>query len=408
MSDSLQNIAPNVEQNQNVQPIIPVNEEANDRFSIIYMQRFTASIISLLDLLKDSCQSLQLEDEKEIRSRDKLLQISNKILVGLKGSNKKDKDNDNGDNGDNGDAGDDFNYGRLIKKAFYALREEKSLNLLKNKDVALFSLKDADGKIITIIPGVDLRFGYSHLNDDDKIKFWQYIYLFSSSVFNLISITNPTKIKSSITEMITYLNIDVAKTGIMIKNQIFNPFIGVGVTGGLSMEQLFEGGELPSQVSSEQVTIDAALKALGVEKYLNQEKLDEQLKNISDENIVEATDKITDFLGAHDNPEVKEVCNTLIIDIVNSLKENGTKDLGKTFNTIFQNAKNIDQKKMRQTAISMQNFMANSQEKLMSMKDEHGNPIGANLLQSLSLPMQMAEQLAKKQAENNKKIDQVD
>jgi hypothetical protein len=129
---------------------------------------------------------------------------------------------------------------------------------------------------------------------------------------------------------------------------------------------------------------------LGIDKMFDEKKLHEELKNFNEQHANEATDKIVGMLGAANNPEIREVCNILINDIVRDFKENGLSNVSETLMKVAENAKrNIDINKMRKTADSMKHFMANGQEAMKDMKDANGNPIGQQLINSMSVPLSM-------------------
>jgi len=353
---------------------------ANDDTSevIVQIQRFTASSISMLNLMQTACNKLNSENgeigEKEKKAKDRFMDGSQKFIDLIK------------------DTEEEFDYTRFIKKAFTTLRNEEQCKQLKEKDPNLFNVKDNENRIITILPGIDLKFGYKLLNDDEKKLFWQYMYLFSSSVFTMIRRSNTKKFAKyqHIVDTLQMMETDMAKTGVMFNNHIFNPFIGVGDNGQeFGVDKLFTGGELPKQQS---VSIDSVLSMLGVDinKMFDEKKLNEELKGIGDKQINEATEKIVDLLGAGNKPEVKEVCNMLIQDIVANFKENGIGNIGETLRKVTENAKqNIEISKMRRTAESMKYFMANSQEKMKDLKDANGNPIGQQIMNSMAGPMSM-------------------
>lgn len=362
----------------------------DNKETIVQIQRFTASSISMLNLLKETCSKQQDQDlsEKMIRSRDKFISTSESII-----DNMKDPD-------------EEFDFTRFIKKAFSTLKTKSSCELLINKDEKLFEIRDESNKIQTILPGLDLKVGYGFLTDSEKITFWQYMYLFSSSVFRMMKSSNEESFErkySDVIESMKKIEDEIAKTGIMFNNHIFNPFIGVGDDKKGQMygvNELFTGGELPKQ---QNVSIESVLSMLGIDKMFDEEKLHEELKNFSDENATEATARIASLLGANNNPEVMEVCNMLIKDIVKNFKETGLSNIGETLANVAENAKKtIDQNKMAKTAKSMQYFMQNSKELMSSMKDANGNPIGEQLMNSMSIPLSMMNMMTKNMDQDNK------
>lgn len=352
--------------------------DTDNKKMVSQMQRYTASTIGVLDILRTACEKTDETNlsKSELRTMTRFMEASEKFIDSLKKQTE------------------DLNYTRPIKKAFNTLKEGNACELLKNKDSELFNLRDKNNRIITLMPGMDLRFGYKFLEEDEKKHFWQLIYLFCYSVFNMIRLTNSEKITKypMILEMTEFLEKELGKTGVMFNRQIFNPFIGIdGNKTEFGVNELFTGGVLPNKQS---VSIESVLNMLGVDKLFDEKQLNDQLKNIGDEQINEATSKITDMLGAANNPDIKEVCNTLIQDIVLNLKENGISNIGDTLMNVAKNARGkIEMDKMKKTAASVRSFMQNGKEKMKDMKDAEGNPIGEQLINSLAVPMSMLNRM---------------
>jgi hypothetical protein len=349
----------------------------SNKETVNYIQRFTASSISMLNLLQTGCIKQNTEDSrnKDKRIKDKFMESSQKFIDTMK------------------DPNEEFDYTRFIKKAFTTLKTKEQCAQIRSKDPELLNIRDKENKIVTILPGLDLKIGYKCLTEEEKVIFWQYMYLFIDSVFCLIRNNNVSKFPryEHVVETLIFIDVELAKTGVMFKNQIFNPFVGVDGDGddktGYSVDQMFTGGELPKQ---HQMSIESVLSMLGVDKMFDEKKLNEELKEIGDKQINEATEKIVGLLGASNNPEVKDVCNILIQDIVNNFKENGISNIGDTLKKVAENAKkNIEISKMKKTAESMKFFMANSQNNMKDMKDANGNPIGQQMMNSMAIPLNM-------------------
>ena len=343
--------------------------ENNNRDIVTQIQRFTASSISMLSLLQVASNKDNLEDNR--KTKERFTETSQKFIDSLKNSDET------------------FDYTRFIKKAYSTLKTEIQCKQLREKDRELFNVRDKENRIITILPGIDLKYGYTHLEEKEQTQFWQYMYLFTDSVFCMIRNSNTIKFNkhSHVVETLNFIELEMGKTGIIFNNQIFNPFIGINneSTNGYSVNEMFTKGELPKE---HHMSIESVLSMLGVDKMFNETKLNDELKGIGEKQIDEATEKIINLLGATNNPEVKDVCNILIQDIVNNFKENGLANIGDTLKIVAENAKkNIEIGKMKKTAESMKHFMANSQEKMKDMKDANGNPLGQQLMNTMSLPM---------------------
>jgi hypothetical protein len=357
------------------------NENNQENREIVnQVQRFTVSSISMLNLLQTACERQEFEklEAKDQRSLKRFMDSSKKFIDSMK------------------DITSDFDYTRFIKKAFSTLRSEEQCDHIQKKNPKIFEIRDSDNRIITILPGIDIKYGYKFLDQKEIELFWQYMYLFTSSVFRIIKPSNAKKFVKYpyLNDTLIALESELAKTGIMFSGKIFNPYIGVGDnTTNYAVSDMFTGGPLPEKQT---VSIDSVLSMLGVDKMFDENKLNEELKKVGEEQVSEATEKIAGLLGATNNPEVKEVCNVLIKDIVENFKENGISNIGETLKKVADKAKmNIEVSKMKKTAESMKSFMNTSQEKMKDMKDSNGNPIGQKFLDSMSVPMSMMNMMTK-------------
>ena len=372
-----------------------INTNTSENKNIVsQIHLFTASSICMLNILRDALQRTN-DNNNDNDNSDKFNQRDEISYSKFMGASKKYIDSITRND-------EEFDYARFIKKAFTTFKNKEQCCQLLKKDKALFDVRDTENKIVTILPGIDIRFGYKYLTNDEINKFWQYLYLFSCSVFNMIKINNEDKFNNSekyeiVRETNTKMQQELSMTGIMFNNQVFNPFIGLtdhSMNGAnknenttnqnYGFEDMFTGANLPS-LDGPSISIDNILKMLQVDKIFNENKLNDELKNISDSQINEATDRIIELLGAGGNSDIKEVCGTLIQDIVESLRTNGINNISKTLKDVTDKARNIiEPNKMIQTAESMKSFMANSQDKLKDFKDPNtGNPIGESLMKNL-------------------------
>ena len=354
---------------------------AQKQETIKQLQRFMASSIGLLDLLRGACTRRKAgeADSKLFNGIDKFLEQSDIFIKQLR------------------DPNEECDMTHYIRKAFNTLKLKDHCIMLSEKNSILFRAKDEQNRIMTIIPGINIIVGYGLLTSEETTTFWQYMHLFAIAVFRLIEGSNNevySKQKyAHVIATLVALETEIAKTGVMFNNQIFNPFLGLGESASSSygVSQLFTGAELPNKHN---VTMESVLSMMGVEKMFDESKLKDELQNFSEENANEATNRIAAMLGASDNPEVKEVCGTLISDIVANFKENGIQNIGQTLMKVANDAKHkIDINKMKKTAHSMQNFMANSQDMMKNLKDQNGNPVGEQLLNSMSVPLSMMKMM---------------
>jgi len=131
-------------------------------------------------------------------------------------------------------------------------------------------------------------------------------------------------------------------------------------------------------------------------KILPFDKINEQLKNIGEEDMTEATNHITNLLGADDNEDVKDVCDDLIKNIVGEIQNNGGDisnmfDIAKKVTDKIGNS--IDKDKMQKTASKLSDFLNNGESMLKNMKDENGNAVGEDIMNQMKGPLEMMKNM---------------
>jgi hypothetical protein len=299
---------------------------------------------------------------------------------------------------------EDFEFGKFIKKAFKILQTKKSTDYLLNEDFNLFKQKDSDNKYITIIKGVDIRFGCKFLtNTRDKTLFWQHMNLFSVAIFRLIEFSNKDKMKKYKTVKPTTLELEkrIAKSGLIYGDGIFNPLIGIHELGdNYSIDDLFYNVE-KSEVSGNGLSINSVLKLMGMDKILSSDKLKEELEKINDEDIDKATDIISQLFGEEKNDDSKEIYGTLIKDMIDGFKKNGLDNPEKTLNKLSETMdKKLNKSKLEKTMNGVSNFLNNGEENLKKMKDKDGNPVGEKIMEQMKGPMDSLKGLSKKDMQN--------
>jgi hypothetical protein len=336
------------------------------RKDVIFMQQFTAACVAKLKLLKSYA-------EKETGgSHLKFVDAVNKYIMSLQDDN--------------------FDFQKILRKIYDVLKTESSSKMVKEKDPALFDMRNEDNVIITILPGINIRLVYPLLTEPDREYFWQYFHLMTLSTFNIFRLYNPKKVNSQphVVDMINVIGQNLEQTGIMIDTKIFNPYLGLGQDDGkdYSLTELF--AVTKELQTGEQLTLDAVLSTLGVGNLINEKELNAKLEALKDSDLDLATDQIVNILGAKNNAGARNVCDKLVKNIVHELKTQGIANVANVLKTVADKSKSeIHVNEMKQTIGFVQNFMDSGQEQMKNLKDENGNPIGQEMLNNLSRPLAM-------------------
>jgi len=255
------------------------------------------------------------------------------------------------------------------------------------------------GETVTIIPGLDLGLVVKSLNEDELKILWGHFYMMYISSVNMIAEINNHKKEGKIWEILPKLRDKVIKSGLIIgkDKKSFNPFIGLyqmQETGEYDVNKMFTNVEELKTGQSAGMTMEDIFKMTGVDKLVDVGQLNDQLKNCKQEDIDDATENITKLLGAEKDGDVKDVCHTLVTEIVSDLKTNGLTSMFDTAKSVSQRVgKTMDKNKMRKTANQLNEFMSHGEEKLKGLKNEKGENIGSKIFDSLKIPLQLAQSM---------------
>jgi hypothetical protein len=270
---------------------------------------------------------------------------------------------------------------KIIKKIYKTLTthiDKFYPRLLRN----LFTLKNEEGSIITIIPGVDMNLSVSMMNDDELLHLWDYMCVMYVSSVSIISLINEHK-KGKVLDILPEIRDKVIKSGVLNNESMTNPFFGISSEpfDTTTSTEKYDVNTMFSNVNNEDDTdindtssgdmIDSVLMS-GVGKLIDISQLNEQLKNVKQEDMDEATRSITKLLGAEGDSDVSEVCNTLVEGIVSDLQLNsdkGFKGLYDTARSVSQRiGTQIDKTKMNKTVDKLTSFIQDGESNLKNLK----------------------------------------
>jgi hypothetical protein len=355
------------------------------QFLFVMQGFFMYSVKNLVSFLKSKSESLLSESkipETKMESHRKLRSTCEEILAEFdtKTSNLDDSNID---------------QVKIIKKVFYVLKD--NMELLDKKDPSLFTIRNAENKITSIVPGININLLYEFLDDKEKVKLWFYLYaLFVSSVSLVYSNTPEEKHKQSVKDMLSKLRKEMVSMSKEVDTDMvaYNVFMGLNdeESDSINMESL-----MSKDIMIPGTEANAGfLNNLGLGNLMNLGSLSDEIKKFSDEDINDTVNTLGEMLG--NDSDVKDVCSTMVKTVIDDLKLNGLEN-------IFDIAQRVQSKlggvitpeKMAKTAFKMGDLMENNKDKLKDLKDENGNPIGENLFKQFQSTFNMAKKFQSSQ-----------
>jgi len=268
--------------------------------------------------------------------------------------------------------------------------------LVLDKNSSLFVIRNKEGKITTIIPGININLVYESFTDEEKKQVWGYIYiLFTSSVKMVYLNTPEERHKKEILEAVDYCQNDLTENSPTLLFR--NVFMGLGTdNSGIDMDSLMSKDIIiPGTEAS-----SGLLGSLGIDKLMNLDKLSDEIKNFSDDDMKDTVNALGELLGG--DSEIKDVCATMVKTVVDDIKNNGIESMFDIAQRISGKIGSvIPQEKMAKTAMKMGDLMQNNSEKIKDIKDDNGNPIGEQFMKQFTAAMGLAKQYADKQKQDN-------
>ena len=357
------------------------SENQDKKTLFIYQSQFVYAVLSICKLLKEQSEKMEADmkiPEGKLEAHKKLRVTCDTIQTEYKKG---------------GDDNSNYDQIAVIKKSFYVLKDNYKMVL--DKDPALFVVRNKEGKITTIIPGVNINLVYESYTDEEKKQVWGFIFiLFISSIKMVYLNTSEERHKKEILEAINYCQNDLVTN---CPTLLFrNVFMGLGTdNSGVDMDSLMSKDiVIPGTEAS-----TGLLGSLGVDKLMNLDKLSDEIKNFSDEDMKDTVNALGELLGG--DTEIKDVCATMVKTVVDDIKTNGIESMFDIAQRISGKIGNvIPQDKMAKTAMKMGDLMQNNSDKIKDIKDDNGNPIGEQFMKQFTAAMGMAKQFADKQKQS--------
>lgn len=357
-------------------------------------KHFTISLIEILELIIKKSEVINLDklnmtlkqNVRLYKSHMKLRSVCNDLKKGFSTERTE------------------FDQGRIIKKIYKVFTQYLD-KLYPDTNISLFSLKNEKGEIITMIPGLDISVVAKDFDEKELDTLWGHFYMLYISSVGMISSINNHKKEGKIWEIMPKLLEKVTKMGLITEGKMFNPYIGlIQDSEEYNVDTMFENVDeikTPTGPSLEDVFkltgVDKLFKLTGIDKLVDINQLNEQLQNVKQEEIYEATRNITKLLGAENDSDITDICGTLVQGIVEDLKANpngGIKSMFETAKSVTEKlGATLDKNKMKKTALQLSEFLKNGENNLKNMKDDKGNPIGEKIMKSLEIPLKLAQSM---------------
>ncbi len=350
-------------------------EDKTNKMIYIYQNLFVSSVITIVNLLKTVSEKNKEKIPSDKKpSFDKMLKTCDDILNQYKNTE------------DNKEKNNDIDQVRVIKKAFKVLKD--NYLLIKNHNNDLFTVRTPEGKIMTIIPGLNINLVVPFLDETESTELWDSIEsMFVTSVKMVYMMTDSSRHNKDVTELVSELEQKSLK-------KLNNFFMGLNINnpeGNISMEQLMSNDiVIPGTEAN-----SGLLGKIGVDKLMDVDNLANEIKKFDDNDINETISTLTNLLG-NDN-DIKDVCSTMVKSVLEDIKTNGIENMFSIAERVSGKLNDkIDPSKMAKTANGMNDLIKNNSDKFKDLKDDKGNPIGSDFLKQFQSTLNMANMFKKK------------
>lgn len=218
-----------------------------------------------------------------------------------------------------------LNMNKVILR-FYKMTDS-NIELIKNKDNSLFDSE------FMIFPDVDLKYFWQVLTEGQKKKIWIYLNILYTMCDMILYIKNDKKIANKLEKK--------SNTDVVDKELVkFDPYVGVGTDNpDYDVDEMLTV-EYSKNVETEQPGIGSMMNMFGLSNMLDLNKIRDQLKHMSDEDITSATDKINDMLENND-PQTTQLITSILQNINETLNDENIKPSSNPLNDISGIAENV-------------------------------------------------------------------
>lgn len=202
----------------------------------------------------------------------------------------------------------DLDYAKIIFKTYHLLKDNSTK--ITNKDETLFLSP------FVVLPDIDLSQMWEKLMKGQKMKIWTYLSILHLESDLIMSQTNK--------DIQTMDNNNNTSTDL----KEFNPYEGIGTNNQeYSVEEMYSS--LANMETDDEIStpgIETIARMIGLNKIINMDELQEQLRNMTKEDIENATDNIKNLLGKNVDEKTSNLINDMLTGISDEMK---TREMGK-------------------------------------------------------------------------------
>lgn len=339
------------------------NKENTDKLIYIYQNLFVSSVLHVVDSMK----KISLENDERIiqekkQSHENMRKTCDNIINQYKNQSNE------------------LDQVKVIKKVFKVLSQHK--DLLRQHNVDLFSVRNPDGKILTIIPGLNINLNIALMTEPQMNELWEHIEaMYVASVKMIYIMTDESRHSKDVLELVALFEQNAMKK---IQHNFFMGLNTSSDNATIDMEQLMSSDiNIPGTEANSGI-----LGSLGIDKLMNPENLANEIKKFDEKDINDTINTLTSMLG--NDSDIKDVCSTMVQSVLEDIKTNGIENMFSIAERVSSKiGDKIDPEKMAKTANGMNDLIKNNKDQINNLKDENGNLLGGDLIKQLQSTLNM-------------------
>ena len=271
----------------------------------------------------------------------------------------------------------------IIKKFYKTLSANLDIFFPESK-IDLFQIKNDEGKLVSIIPGldIDLITRDKLTTDEDMNQIWGNLYIMFISATTILTATNKSSKTEKSRSVIPDMRKKVQEMNIVEGKAFFNPFIGLNAdTGEYDVSTYSENlKNIPAEQKESMVGAGGMQQLLGMLNGANANELVNHLKNVSDDEIDEIANNLSGYVGGDGDNDVNDLFKGTLKNFIGNLSGEENPNLINVMQkTAAEMRGNIDPSKLAKAQGVFGNFINNGKENIKNAKDKDGNPVGEKL-----------------------------